>query len=276
MAYSCFEVRQEDGIAHIRLIRPGELNSMIPAFWTELPEVIEELESGSGLRVVVISSTGRHFTSGMDVSVFQGGDQLNTSTAVDREKLRRLILKLQDAFNCLERCRVPVIAAIQGGCIGGGVDMVSACDLRFATTSAFFCIQEINLAMMADLGTLQRLPKLIPEAIVRELAYTGERLSAERAKACGLVNEVFESEQEMHDHVLSVAKQIAARSPLAIAASKAAITYARDHSVNDALGNAADLQAAVFDGHQILECFKAKEEKREPAFPDLHPAQAGL
>lgn len=275
MEFICFELETAGNVAHLRMRRPDELNSMIPAFWTELPQAIDELESG-GARVIVISSTGRHFTSGMDLSVFQSGDHLSTTTAIDRDRLRRLVLKLQDSFNCLDQCRVPIIAAIQGGCIGAGVDMVVACDFRYATTSAFFCIQEINLAMMADLGTLQRLPKLIPEGIARELAYTGDRLPADRAKQCGLVNDIFESEEEMLKNAMSVAEMIAARSPLAVAASKSALNYARDHGVGEALRHAADLQAAIFDGQQIQECFKAKGEKREPVFPELHSTRVGL
>ena len=276
MGYSCFELEIEDGIAHLRLSRPDQLNSMIPAFWTELPSAVAELNAREGTRVIVLSSTGRHFTSGMDLSVFKEGSQLKTDTSLDRERLRSLILNLQDSFNCLERSRVPVMAAIQGGCIGGGVDLVCACDLRYATSTAFFCIQEINIGIMADLGTLQRLPKLIPEGIVRELAYTGDRMPADRAKACGLVNEVFETQEKMLEQVMTVARKIAGRSPLAIAASKEAISYVRDHSVADALQRTADWQAAIFDRGHLLESVQASQEKREPSFPDLYPATAGL
>ncbi len=276
MTYKCFSTEISDGVGHLRMIRADELNSMIPEFWSELPQAIEELEASPGVRVIVISSMGRHFTSGMDLKVFQTGNNLSTSTALEREKLRRLVLKLQDSFTCLESCRVPVIAAIQGGCIGAGVDMVSACDMRYATSDSFFCIQEINLAMMADLGTLQRLPKLIPDGIARELAYTGDRLPAERASSLGLVNGVFGDQNEMISKVLEVAKSIAERSPLAVSASKAAINYARDHSVSDALNHAADVQAAIFDGQHLHECFKAKTEKREPIFPDLLPTRIGI
>ena len=276
MTYKCFDLEVGKGIAHLRFSRPDALNSMIPEFWRELPLAVDELERAAGVRVIVISSTGRHFCSGMDLSVFQGGANLSTGTALDRERMRRLVLKLQESFNCLEECRVPVIAAVQGGCIGAGVDMVSACDFRYATTSAFFCIQEVNLAMMADLGTLQRLPRLIPEGIARELAYTGDRLDAERAKTCGLVNETFNSEPAMLEHVMSVAKRIAVQSPLAVASSKAAMNYARDHSISDSLRQAAELQAACFDTEQLQECMQAKKEKREPVFPDLHAAPAGI
>jgi len=276
MVYKCFEVEVSGGVAHLKMSRPEQLNSMIPEFWNELPQAIEELETANGTRVIVISSSGKHFSSGMDLSVFQSGEHLRTASAFDRERLRRLVLKLQDSFNCLESCRVPVIVAVQGGCIGAGVDMVCACDLRFATASAFFNIQEINLAMMADLGTLQRLPRLIPEGIARELAFTGDKLPAERAKAIGFVNDVFENEEEMLMKVMEIATRISARSPLAVSASKEAINYARDHAVHDSLRHAADLQSAIFDGGEVQECLKAKGEKREPAFSELHSARVGI
>lgn len=271
MSYHCFELEVKEGVAHLRLNRAEEFNSMIPQFWQELPVALADLDGSEGTRVIVISSAGKHFSSGMDLSVFKDSQSLNTKTAVDRERLRRLVLKLQNCFSCLERSRVPVIAAIQGACIGAAVDMITACDMRYATSSAYFCIQEINLAMMADLGTLQRLPRLIPDGIARELAFTGDRLPADRAKALGLVNEVFDDDEEMMRHVMDVARRIGARSPLAVAASKAAINFSRDHSVDDSLRQAADLQAGIFDTSQIQECMKAKSEKREPAFPNLHP-----
>ncbi len=272
MAYSCFEIESDKGVAHVRMSRPKEMNSMNRDFWRELPAIIRELEEDPATRVVVLSSSGAHFSAGMDLSVFQTGDWLNTKTAADRNRLRKLVLNLQNSFTVLEQCRFPVLAAIQGGCIGGAVDMVAACDLRYATTSAFFCIQEINLAMMADLGTLQRLPALIPLGIVKELAYTGDRLPAERAKELGLVNEVFQTEEEMLGHVMTRARTIAQRSPLAIAASKEAINYARDHAVDESLSRAADLQSAVIETAEIMEAFKAKTEKREPVFADLKAA----
>lgn len=276
MTYKCFELEAQGGIGLLKLSRPNEHNSMISAFWSELPQAVEELESWESTRVIVIVSAGKNFSSGMDFSIFQSGDHLNTATAVDRDRMRRLVLKLQDSFNCFEHCRVPVIAAVQGACIGAAVDLISACDLRYATTSAYFCIQEVNLAMMADLGTLQRLPKLIPQGVARELAYTGDKLAAERAKQLGLVNEVYESDEEMLQQVMATAAKIAARSPLAVSASKQAITFARDHSVADSLRSAADVQSGIFDVLQVQECLKARSEKREPVFPNLHSTKVGV
>ncbi len=276
MTYSCFELEKRGSIAHIRFNRPEQLNSMTVEFYLELRDGVRALDHEGGTRVLIISSTGKHFTAGMDLSVFEQGDLLKTGAALDRESLRDVVLALQNAFSALERARFPVIAAVQGGCIGAGVDLASACDLRYATTDSFFCIQEINIGIMADLGTLQRLPRLIPEGIARELAYTGDRMSADRAKAFGLVNEVFTTQEEMMAGVEEVAKRIAAHSPLAVSASKEAITYARDHSVEESLRRAADWQSAILDTNQVFECFVAKKEKREPVFPDLRPRSARL
>ncbi len=276
MIYSCFQLEADGPVAHLRLNRPEHFNSMIPAFWSELPQAVAAVEQSGKARVLVISSTGKHFTAGMDLAVFQGDSAVCTRTALDREQLRKLILSLQDSFSCLEHCRIPVIAAIQGGCIGAGVDMVSACDLRYATSSAFFTIQEINIGMMADLGTLQRLPKLIPEGIVRELSYTGDRLSAQRASQLGLVNDVFETQEEMLARCLAVAGKIAEHPPLAIAASKEAITYARDHSLADSLRQAASWQAAILDMSHVAESVKARKEQRLPSFENLHPVRGRL
>lgn len=263
-------------VAHIRLNRPDRLNAMTAPFYSELLEAVRMLDAEGGTRVLIISSTGKHFSAGMDLSVFGQGDSLGTGSALDRESLRGLVLALQDSFSALERARFPVIAAVQGGCIGAGVDLACACDMRYATADAFFCIQEINLGMMADLGTLQRLPRLIPVGIARELAYTGERLPAERAKALGLVNEVFATDEEMMKGVEEVADRIAAHSPLAVSATKESITYAGDHSIEDALRRAADWQAAILDQTQMMECLTAKREKRDPLFPDLKAKSSRL
>jgi len=276
MTYSCFELEKRGSLAHISFNRPDQLNSMTVDFYAELRDAVHSLDSAGGTRVLIISSTGKHFSAGMDLSVFEQGDLLKTDSTLDRENLRDVVLSLQNAFTTLEKARFPVIAAVQGGCIGAGVDLASACDLRYATADSFFCIQEINIGIMADLGTLQRLPRLIPDGIARELAYTGDRLAADKAKALGLVNEVFATQEEMMAFVEEVAKRIAARSPLAVSASKQALTYARDHSVDQSLRWAADWQSAILDTKQIYECFVAKKEKREPVFPDLRPRSTRL
>ena len=284
MSYSCFEVENAGKVAHVKLKRAAELNTMTPAFWTELPQIVNAISDEGRARAIVLSSTGKHFTAGMDLSVFTGGSGVASSAGAGdgaevgraRANLRLMALHLQDSFNALERARMPVLAAIQGGCIGGGVDMVSACDMRYATADAFFCIQEINIGMTADVGTLQRLPKIVPEGVVRELAYTGRRMSAQRAREVGLVNEVYPDQAAMLAGVMEIAEEIAQKSPLAIWGSKEMINYARDHSVADSLNYIATWQTGMFQPGDMMESFAARSEKRAPRFDDLLPSPRKL
>lgn len=266
-------------IAHIRLNCPDTLNTMTPAFWRELPAAVQRIDADAAARVIVLSSTGKHFSAGMDLAVFTGGFLPGSDPAAPpaepgrkHEHLRRVVLQLQEVFNQLEKARMPVLAAIQGGCIGGAVDMVSACDIRYCTADAFFSIEETKLGMTADLGTLQRLPRLMPEGLVRELAYTGRRLSAEEAKTAGLVNRVYADQESMLEEVMEIAAEIAARSPLAVAGSKEMIQYSRDHSLADSLNYMAVWQSGMFQPqHDMMETFAAKTEQRTPQFAELAP-----
>ncbi len=273
--YECFEVSISDKVAHLQLKRGDELNTMTPAFWNELPAIIGEIDAAASARVIVLSSTGRHFSAGMDLSVFTGGASIGGGGAKEvgrqRSQLWMMVQHLQDAFTALEHARMPVLAAVQGGCIGGAVDMICAADARYATADAFFCIQEINIGMTADVGTLQRLPKLIPEGVARELAYTGDRMPAQRALEVGLVNQVFDDHDALVEGVLGIAGRIATRSPLAVWGTKEMINYTRDHSVDDALRYMAGWQSGMFQPTDMLEEFAAKNEGRDPEFEDLPP-----
>ena len=276
MDYQCFAVEVSDGIAEVRLNRPEAFNSMIPAFWEELPALVRELDAEGGPRVIVLTSTGKHFCAGMDLAVFTSGSENVTGgegheVGRQRANMRRNVLALQETFTALERARIPVIAAVQGGAVGGAVDMITACDMRYMTEDAFLCVQEINIGMTADVGTLQRLPKLIPEGIARELAYTGRRMPAAEAKACGLVNEVFPDHDALREGVFEVARQIATKSPLAIWGTKEMINYTRDHSVEDSLNFIATWQTGMFHPKDMAEAFDAKRERRDPEFDDLLP-----
>lgn len=273
MSYSCFEISIADKVAQLQLCRPEALNSMSKEFWAELPEIIETLDAGGEARAIVLSSTGKHFTAGMDLSVFgdSGATESGGDIARQRANSRRELLQLQETFNCLERARMPVLAAVQGGCIGGGIDMITACDMRYCSVDAFFCVQEINLGMTADAGTFPRLAKVIPDGLARELAYTGRRMHAAEAKAAGFVNQVFDDSKSLIEAVTEIAREIASKSPLAVWGSKELLNYGRDHTVADTLDYIATWQAGMFQPTDMAEVFESKKEKRAPAFDDLLP-----
>ncbi len=274
MSYNALKVEIADKIAHIQLNRPDAYNSMNIDFWKELPVAVQEISDAASARVIVLSSTGKHFCAGMDLSVFTDGSSIKNDVEPGRRHLdlRNTVLQLQDVFNRLENARMPVLAAVQGGCIGGAVDMVSACDSRYCTEEAFFSIEETKLGMTADLGTMQRLPYLIPQGLMRELAYTGRRMYAEEAKEFGLVNKVYADQQAMLEGVMEVAGQIAARSPLAVTGAKEMINYTRDHNMADSLNAMSLWQSGMYQPQvDMMETFAAKMEKREPQFEELCP-----
>ena len=264
-----FTLTEQNHIAHLVLSRPEAMNTMHPTFWRELDDVLTRIHREGAARVLVISSTGKHFSAGMALETFAGAIQMDDQSPEGRAAIFDLLTDMQSTFTKLERLRIPVIAAIQGGCIGGAVDMVTACCIRYATADAFFCIQEINIGMVADVGTLQRLPKLIPEAVVKELAYTGRRLGADKALGYGLVNAVFDTPEALLAGALQCAAEIAAKPPVAIWGTKQAIHYTRDHSVHDALEQMGWLQGAIWSNTHVRESVAAMKEKRAGQFTPL-------
>jgi enoyl-CoA hydratase len=273
-----FEVSTHGAVAHLRLVRPDELNTMIPDFWRDFPRAVTELSRSGTARALVISSTGRHFSAGMELSVFaeQGREVSGLEAGRQRARMRESVASLQAAFSCLEQARMPVLVAVQGGCIGGAVDLACAADLRYASADAFFCVQEINIGITADLGTLQRLGRIVGEGAAREMAFTGRRVAAVRAYELGLVQGVFGDHEELVAGALEIAAEIAAKSPLAVHGTKVALTYARDHPVADALDQIAGWQAGMFQPADLLEALAARTEGRPPVFPDLAPEATGL
>ena len=281
MGYECFDLDVSDKIAHLRMNRPQKANSMIASFWRELPAIIDELSASGTVRAIVLSGEGKHFCSGMDLEVFANDPAVGPNAPTGHrsrrnERFRSTAMKLQDSFSALERCRVPVLAAIQGACVGGAIDMVTAADLRYATADAYFSIAEINIGMTADVGTLQRMPKLVPEGIVRELAYTGRKWSAEEANAVGFVNAIFADHDLLLEGVMEIAATIAQKSPMAVWGTKQTMHYTRDHSVADGLEFIANWNAAMFDTDDMGEAFAAQMENRPADFPDLFPLSPGL
>ena len=260
----------ENQIAHVSLNRPDKANAMSREVWTELRTVFEWIDVTPEVRVAIISGSGPHFTSGIDLTMLAG-----VADAVDddcegrkREKLRRVILDLQDTLTSLERCRKPVIAAIHGACIGGGIDLICCADMRYCSAEAYFSIKEIDMGMTADVGTLQRLPKLIGDGMVRELAYTGRKFTADEARAVGLVNRVFDSPEALLAGVTQIAGEIAAKSPLAMRGTKEMIVYARDHSVADSLNYIATWNAAMLMSADMQEAMMSSMQKKAPTFRD--------
>jgi len=220
--------------------------------------------------VAILQGEGKLFTSGIDLQMMMGmGDQIhNDCEARMRENLRQVILDLQDTLTSLERCRKPVLAAIHGACIGGGIDLICCADMRYCSADASFSIKEIDIGMTADVGTLQRLPKLVGEGITRELAYTGRKFDAAEALGMKLVNRVFDSREALQKGVHELAASIAAKAPLSIRGVKEMITYARDHSVADGLNYVATWNAAMLLSDDLQEAMMANMGKRAPVFKD--------
>ncbi|MCC5809033.1 MAG: crotonase/enoyl-CoA hydratase family protein [Ectothiorhodospiraceae bacterium] len=277
MSYQCFDLSIQDQVAHLVLNRPEKRNSMIPAFWRELPEAIRDIDDNVRARAVVISSTGPHFTSGLDVSVFGGlaekhGEKDPMARRQAGLRFYQNVRQMQETFSSLERCRVPVLAAIQGGCIGGGVDLVTACDMRYATRDAFLTIHEINVGMTADVGTFPRIFKLLPEGVARELAYTGRRMPAEEAQQLGLVNRVYADHDAMLQGVMEIARDIASKPPLAVHGCKRMANYARDHSTADGLDYIGIWNASMLQPEEIMEAMQANAEGRPGRFAELPAA----
>ena len=263
------------GVAHLQLNRPERLNTLAPPFFPALRDAVQRLNAEGQTRVLVISSTGKHFSAGMALDVFAGGmPMLDTHSARARLAFQDSLRQLMACFDVLENARFPVIAAIQGGCIGGALDLAAACCLRVASADAFFTLQEIHIGMAADLGVLQRLPKIVPPAVAREMAYTGERLGAERALAVGLVNAVRPDAAAALAHAMELAAAIAVKSPLAVAGSKMAINYAIDHPTADALQQMALLQSAIFDIDEMALAIQAWKAKETGGFDALVPVLA--
>jgi enoyl-CoA hydratase len=281
MGYECFDVEVNDKVGHIKMTRPDKANSMVASFWNDLPSIVDEMSASGSVRAVVLSGEGKHFCSGMDLSVFGSDPTLSDSNGPKHpsrrgERFRSTAMKLQESFTALERARMPVLCAIQGACVGGAIDMVSAADLRYSTESAFFSIAEINIGMTADVGTLQRMPRLVAEGIVRELAYTGRRWTAAEALAAGFVNTVFPDQETLLAGVLDIAAQIASKSPMAIWGTKKSMQYSQEHTIADGLEYIANWNASMFDTDDMAEAFAAQMEQRDADFPDLWPQSRGL
>ena len=261
-----FIVTHEGAVAHLRFTRPQAANAMTLRFWDEFPHAVAELDAGGETRALVISGEGRNFCAGMDVSVFESDMLQPDRSASEREAFVHSVRKFQAALTCLARARFPVVAAIQGACVGGGLDLAVACDLRFVSADAYFRVEEINIGMMADLGSLERGARALPQAKIREMAFCGRTLRAEEAVALGFVNAIAADPLVA---AFTAAREVAARSPLAVAASKAALNYAADHALADSLEHTALLQAAMWSSAEVRAAMTARAKKSAAEFAGL-------
>jgi enoyl-CoA hydratase len=270
MEFSTLEVTLDAGVATIALNRPDKANAMSEPMWYEIEQAMEWLDSTPEARVGVITGKGKFFTAGIDLTLLMGlGAKIEDDCdGRRREKLRRLILKLQDTLSSIERCRKPVLAAIHGACIGGGIDLITACDMRYCSANSYFTVKEIDVGMTADVGTLQRLPHLVGDGMARELAYTGRRVEGAEAQQMRLVNRCFDTPEALQAGVMEIARTIAAKSPLSIRGCKEMITYARDHTVADGLNYIATWNAAMLMSKDLFEAGAANMQKRDPVFKD--------
>ncbi|MCD5994484.1 crotonase/enoyl-CoA hydratase family protein [Pseudomonas sp. CDFA 602] len=265
--YQTFIVELADNVAHVQINRPDKLNAMNEAFWTEIIEVFQWVEGNDEVRVVVLSGAGKHFSSGIDLAMLAGvANQMGKDVGRNARMLKHKIQGMQASFTAVDKCRKPVLAAIQGYCLGGAIDLVSACDMRYAASNAQFAIREIDMGMAADVGTLQRLPRIIPDGVMRELAYTGRTVEADEAQRMGLVNGIFSDHASLLEGVFAVARQIASKSPIAIEGTKQMIGYMRDHRVEDGLEHVAIWNAAMLQSADLKLAMVAQMSRQTPVF----------
>ena len=267
-----FDVEINNSIAHIRFNRPEKRNSMNEDFWNLFPKEVEELDNSGEIRALIVSSTGPHFSSGIDLNMFKDDvveDESKHELGRSRGYFIQQLHYLQNAASCLEAARFPVIAAIQGGCIGGGIDLVTAADMRICTKDAFFLIEEINVGLAADIGTIQRLPKIIPAGIAREWTMMGEKVSADRAKEVGLVSSLHKNQEEMIKSSFEIAERLASKTPLAMWVTKEVLNYSRDHSVKEGLENVALWNAAMLHKEDVMTTMMSKMQKKKPEYRNL-------
>ena len=266
--YQRFLINIEQHIAHVRINRPEKVNALDAIGWQELGQVFRALDQNSDVRVIILSGEGKLFCAGADQAfLMQGVLKIDDeSPGHARERLHQEILELQESVSAIETCRKPVLAAVHNACVGGGVDIISACDMCYATEDAFITIAEIDIGIVADLGTLQRLPRILPKGIVRELTYTGRRMGAAEGKERGLFNEVFPNKEAMLTHVMNIATLIASKSPIAVRGGKQSLNHTQNHSVEEGLERIATWNAGMLLNHDLSEAFAALNGKKRTNF----------
>ena len=258
------KVEKSGHVAWLVLNRPRQRNTMTPEFFDEITRCFEEFDADPDVRVVVIRAEGKSFTAGLDLVAAQA--LLGDGSAVYRDWLYRKIKQLQASMTAIEKCRKPVIAAIHGHCIGGGVDLTSACDIRIASEDAVFSIRETRIAIIADIGTLQRLPYIVGQGWFRDLALTGRDFTAEEALKMGYITRLCQDRETLLEEARKLAEEIAGLSPLAVQGVKEVANYTRDHGFHQGLEYVAQRNAAVVPNEDMIEAVAAFLEKRTPHF----------
>ncbi|XP_023266107.1 delta(3,5)-Delta(2,4)-dienoyl-CoA isomerase, mitochondrial isoform X1 [Seriola lalandi dorsalis] len=256
-----------ESVTHVELHRPEKRNAMNKAFWSEMVDCFNEIAGDPDCRVVVVSGAGKIFTAGIDLMDMasdvlqpQGDDTARVSW-----NLRQKIAKYQETFSVIEKCPKPVVVAVHGACVGGGVDLITACDIRLCTQDAWFQVKEVDIGLAADVGTLQRLPKVIgSSSLVNDLALTARKMYADEAKSSGLVSRVFADKEAMMAGALEMADEIAARSPIAVQGTKINLIYARDHSVAEGLDYMATWNMSMLQTQDVMKSAQAAMEKKSP------------
>jgi enoyl-CoA hydratase len=267
--YSAFKVELTDSVAHVQINRPEKVNAMNAAFWEEIVDIFQWIDDTDAVRAVVISGAGKHFSAGIDLMMLASlAGQMGKDVGRNARFLRKTIQRLQASFTAVDTCRKPVLAAVQGYCIGGAIDLISACDMRYCSSDAQFSIKEIDMGMAADVGTLQRLPRIIGDGIMRELAFTGRNVEADEALRIGLVNRVYDDQASLMDGVFAIAREIAAKSPIAVAGTKEMLSYMRDHRIDDGLDYIATWNAAMLQSEDLRVAVAAHMSKQKPTFAD--------
>lgn len=269
-AYETLAISTTGAVVRVDLNRPAKGNCLNAAMWQELRQVFQELAVKTEVRAVVLGGTGNHFSTGIDLEYLmalrQELDRL--SEGRKQERLRHTIAYLQSCVNAIEACPKPVLAAVSGFCIGAGVDIVATCDMRYATSSTRFSVKEVDLAIVADLGSLQRLPRIVGDGLARELAFTGRQFKGEEARAMGLVNRLFKDQAELDAGVLALAQQLGKKSPLTLRGIKETMNFSRDHAVGEGLSYVAGRNAAMLLSDDLAESVAAHIEKRPPEYED--------
>ncbi len=259
-----FKIEKREHIAWITLSRPEKRNTMDYAFFEGLTGIFGELASDKDTRVIVIKAEGKSFTAGLDLVSM--GSMLKGEGVGFREELRAEILTFQESLNCIERCPKPVIAAVHGHCIGGGIDLLCVCDIRLASRDAVFSVRETRVAIVADLGTLQRLPTIVGQGWARELALTGRDFTAEEALRMGFITRLLENREEMLAEAARLAEEIAELPPMTVQGVKDVINHSRDNGIYPGLSYVAQKNAAILPSKDLMEAFMAFMEKRKPSF----------